>query len=123
MLTYIMREVKFYKTLSGKEPIKEFLDSLERKHAQKVLWVLNLVETLDKIPTEYFKKLVSTSGIWEVRIQSGSNIFRLLGFIDQGKFVVLTNGFTKKTQKTPKNEIEIAELRKADYLQRKGQML
>jgi len=123
MLTYIMREVKFYKTLSGKEPIKKFLDSLERKHAQKVLWVLNLVETLDKIPTEYFKKLVSTSGIWEVRIQSGSNIFRLLGFIDQGKFVVLTNGFTKKTQKTPKNEIEIAELRKADYLQRKGQML
>ncbi|MCH8557569.1 MAG: type II toxin-antitoxin system RelE/ParE family toxin [Balneolia bacterium] len=63
-----------------------------------------MVEQKHRVPREYFKKLSDTSGIWEVRIQSGSDIFRLLGFIDDGKFVVLTNGFVKKSQKTPKND-------------------
>ncbi|MBP3192714.1 type II toxin-antitoxin system RelE/ParE family toxin [Natronogracilivirgula saccharolytica] len=58
--------------------------------------------------------------MWEVRIQSGSNIFRLLGFWYKGKIIILTNGFTKKSQKTPKNEILIAEQRKTDFLSRKG---
>jgi phage-related protein len=79
------------------------------------------VENQTRVPIEYFKKLTGTSGLWEVRIQSGSDIFRLLGFMDEGKLVVLTNGFTKKSQKTPANEIQIAELRKTDYLQRKGE--
>ena len=50
-----------------------------------------------------------STDIWEVRVQAGNNIFRILGFIDQSKFVVLTNGFAKKTQKVPKQEIELAE--------------
>ena len=83
-------------------------------------WVLSLVENQPRVPIEYFKKLTGTSGLWEVRIQSGSDIFRLLGFMDDGKLVVLTNGFAKKSQKTPPNEIQIAEDRKTDYLQRKG---
>lgn len=83
-------------------------------------WVLSLVENQPRVPIEYFKKLAGTSGLWEVRIQSGSDIFRLLGFMDDGKLVVLTNGFAKKSQKTPPNEIQIAEDRKTDYLQRKG---
>lgn len=116
-----MRTIIFYKTQSGKSPITEFLDTLNPKQAKKVTWVLNLVENQTYVPIEYFKKLSGTSGLWEVRIQSGSDIFRLLGFIDEGRLVVLTNGFTKKTQKTPANEIQIAELRKTDYLQRKGQ--
>jgi hypothetical protein len=72
------------------------LDSLNSKQAKKVTWVLNLVENQTHVPIEYFKKLSGTSGLWEVRIQSGSDIFRLLGFMDGGKLVVLTNGFTKK---------------------------
>lgn len=116
-----MRTIIFYKTQSGKSPITEFLDTLSPKQAKKVTWVLNLVENQTHVPIEYFKKLSGTSGLWEVRIQSGSDIFRLLGFMDEGRLVVLTNGFTKKTQKTPVNEIQIAELRKTDYLQRKGQ--
>lgn len=99
-----------------------FLDSLDSKQAKKVTWVLNLIESTPRVPKEYFKKLTGTSGIWGVRVQSGSNIFRLLGFLDNGKFVVLTNGFIKKSQKTPKNEIAIVEQRKADYLHRKGDL-
>ena len=118
-----MKAIKFYKTQSEKVPVKEFLDSLSSKHAQKVLWVLELVESLNQVPVQYFKKLTNTEDIWEVRARVGSNSFRILGFIDNEEFVVLTNGFSKKSQKTPKKEIELAEQRKADYLSRKGEEL
>lgn len=114
-----MRTIIFYKTQSGKSPITEFLDSLNSKQVKKVTWVLSLVESQTRVPAEYFKKLTGTSDLWEIRIQSGSDIFRLLGFMDEGELVILTNGFKKKSQKTPANEIKIAELRKTDYLQRK----
>ena len=71
------------------------------------------------MPRQYFKKLVGTDDIWEVRIEFGGDIFRLLGFFDKGNLVVLTNGFTKKTQRTPANEIAVAEKRKKEYLARK----
>ena len=89
------------------------------KQAQKVAWVLQLIEELDVVPVTYFKKLVNTDNIWEVRVQIGNDILRLLGFLDDGSLVVLSNGFQKKTQKTPKSEIDIAEGRKRDYFQRK----
>lgn len=69
---------------------------------------------------QYFKKLKNTDDIWEVRARIGSHSFRLLGFLSGDEFVVLTNGFKKKSQKTPKQEIELAERRKADYLARNG---
>ena len=62
-----------------------------------------------------FKKLVGTHDIWEIRVDSGNDTFRLLGFLDKGNFVVLTNVFAKKTDKTPPNEIRLAEQRKVDY--------
>jgi phage-related protein len=114
-----MRNIDFYTTEDGKCPIAEFLDSLSGKQAQKVAWVLQLIEELDKIPTTYLKKLVNTDNIWEVRIQVGGNIFRLLGFFDGDNLVVLNHGFQKKTQKTPPKEIKIAENRRKDYLARK----
>lgn len=114
-----MREVIYYRTARGAEPVKAFLDSLASKQAQKVVWVLNLIESLPLIPKQYFKKLVGTDDIWEVRIDSGNDTFRLLGFFDKGNLVVLTNGFAKKSERTPINEIKIAEERKRDYLERK----
>ncbi|WP_207216142.1 type II toxin-antitoxin system RelE/ParE family toxin [Aliivibrio finisterrensis] len=74
---------------------------------------------MDNIPTTYLKKLVNTDNIWEVRVQVGGNIFRLLGFFDGDNLVVLNHGFQKKTQKTPPKEIKIAESRRKDYLARK----
>ena len=82
-----MREIIFYKTPSGKAPVKELLDSLSAKESQKILWVLNLIETLPMVPQEYFKKLQNTYGIWEVRAQHGNNAFRLLGFLDDMKWL------------------------------------
>jgi phage-related protein len=103
----------------GKSPIVDFLNSLSGKQAQKVTWVLQLVEELSYVPSTYLKKLVNTDEIWEVRIQVSNNIFRLLGFFDGDNLVVLNHAFQKKTQKTPLKEIKIAENRRRDYLTRK----
>ena len=114
-----MRTVNFYRTKSGNCPVEDFLDSLSGKQAQKVVWVLRLIEELDIVPVQYLKKLVNTDDIWEVRIQFGGSIFRLLGFFDGATLLILTNGFAKKSQKTPRQEIDLATQRKNEYLSRK----
>jgi phage-related protein len=115
-----MRDVLFYKTSGGRQPVAEFLDSLDGKQAQKVAWVLELIETIERVPKQYFKKLENTEGIWEVRVQSGNNAFRFLGFWDTGKFVILCHAFAKKSQEVPGKDIKLAEDRKNDYFMRKA---
>jgi len=110
-----MKEIVFYKLPSGKSPVEEFLDSLSSKEAQKVTWVLNLIEELEKVSTKYYKQLTNADGIVEIRIQIAKNNFRLLGFEHLDKFVVLTNGFKKKDQKVPKSEIDLAQQRRKEY--------
>ena len=116
-----MRKVIFYETAGGKCPAAEFLDALPGKQAQKVTWVLHLIEELPVVPANYLKKLVNTDDIWEVRIASGNDIFRLLGFFDGQQLVVIDHAFKKKTQKTPPQEIKTAEERRKDYFRRKRQ--
>jgi phage-related protein len=111
-----MKNIQFYKLPSGKSPVEDFLDSLSSKEAQKVVWVLQLIEEMEQVSTKYYKHLTNTDGIIEVRVQVAKNHFRLLGFEHNGKFVVLTNGFKKKDQKVPKSEIELAQQRKKEYL-------
>ncbi len=110
-----MKEIIFYRTDSGDCPVIEFLDSLTGKQAQKVAWVLQLIEELDNVSTKYFKKLVNTNDIWEVRVQLGNNIFRILGFKQKPNKIILNHGFQKKTKKTPAKDIKISESRKNDY--------
>jgi hypothetical protein len=113
----VKREIKFYKTKDGKCPVKEFIDTLPGKVAQKIAWVLRLIETQEKIPKTYFKNLTGTK-IYECRIEFSGNIYRILGQFYQGRFILLTNGFQKKTQKTPKDEIELCNRRMADQIKR-----
>ena len=113
-----MREIHFYKTASGNCQVEEFLESLSAKQAKKVTWVLSLIEELPSIPGKYFKKLVNTDDIWEVRISYGGEIFRLLGFFDGSQLIILNHAFHKKTQKIPRNAIQVAERRKQDYFNR-----
>ncbi len=103
---------------SGRCPVEEFLDSLSAKQAQKVTWVLELVEELDVVPAQYLKKLVDSDEIWEVQVQASNNIFRVLGFMEAADLIVLNHAFQKKTHKTPPKEIQVAENRKRDYLAR-----
>ncbi len=114
-----MLDVQFYRTAGGACPVEEFPDSLNAKQAQKVLWVLRAVQELPRVPMQYFKKLEGTDDLWEVRAEFGGDAFRLLGFWDAGRLIILTNGFAKKTQKTPDREIALAEQRKHDHLSRR----
>lgn len=114
-----MRRIEFYRTTNGASPVEEFLETLDDNQARKVLWVLRLIRELNPIPSNYFSKLDNTDDIWEVRVQFGGDIFRLLGFFCDTKLIVLTHGFQKKTQKTPKQHIGLAESRKRDYLSRR----
>lgn len=107
----------FYTTADGKCPVAEFIDSQSSKVAQKIAWVLKAVQELEKIPKTYFKKITDTD-FYEVRIELNGNIYRLLGFFHNGNIVILTNGFQKKTQKTPVKEIEICKERMKEFLNR-----
>ena len=113
-----MKTIKFYRTLSKKCPVQEHLERLTDEQAMKIAWVLKLIRELDQVPSKYFKKLVNTDDIWEVRVRVGNNIFRLLGFFSGKQLIILTNSFQKKSQKTPKKEILLAEKRKKEYLSR-----
>ena len=102
----------------GLERRSDSLSILKRqKFAQKIAWVLKAVQEIEKVPKTYFKKLSDTD-FYEVRIELSGNIYRLLGFFYNGNIVILTNGFQKKTQKTPKSEIEVCEARMKDFLTR-----
>jgi phage-related protein len=117
-MTMGRRRIDFYRTEDGRCPTQEFLDSLPAKTGQKVVWVLKLIQELETVPSTYFKKLESTDDLWECRVQFRGNTYRLLAFLSEGGTIVLTHGFSKKTQKTPRNEIERAETYKKDFKRR-----
>ena len=98
----------------------EFYNSQKKKVQDKIDWVIDLVRTLKVIPEKYFKHIEGEDGLFEIRIKAGSNIFRIFCFFDEGNLVILINGFQKKTDKTPKNEIERAiRLKERYYEERK----
>ncbi len=104
------RTIVFYK-----DYFKEFFSKQKEKVKQKIIWTFQLIEEIDRIPETYLKHLEGTDGLFEIRIQQGSDIFRIFCFFDEGQLVVLANGFQKKTQKTPKKEIEKAIKIKNEY--------
>jgi phage-related protein len=87
--------------------------------SKKILWTLQIIETLDRIPEIYFKHLENTEGLYEIRVQVGSNIFRIFCFFDNNNLVLVGHGFQKKTQKTPTSEIERAAKIKKEYYEEK----
>lgn len=114
-----MREINFYTTASGNDPVQKFIDSLSKTQQNKVYAVFKLIIETEVVSIKLLKKLKSTNNIWEIRVNLDGNIFRFLGFIEKNNLIILTNGFAKKTQETPLQEIKLAEQRKQDYLNRK----
>ena len=98
-----VREVIQYKSY-----FENFLLDQPEKVQDKIFKILEIIETYQRIPSTYLKSIVGTKGLYEARIKLGSNIWRVFCFFDDGNLVVLLNGFIKKTQKTPKNEINRA---------------
>ena len=92
----------------------EFYNAQSKAVQTKIDYVLHIVMSVDRIPTKFFKHI--EDGIYEIRIKVGSDIYRVFSFFDEGKLVILLHGFTKKTQKLPRKQIEKAiQLRRAYY--------
>ena len=110
-------EIIFYDKPDGTEPAMEFILSLDDKMQARVIKTIKLLATNGPALREpYSKHLID--GIFEIRAKVGSNISRVLYFFVVGHKIVITNGFIKKTQKTPKSEIELARNYRNDYLNR-----
>ena len=115
MESKFIREIFYYKNY--------YLDFFEEQTVEvkkKFNWTLQLISTIEKIPQKYFKHITDSDGIYEIRIEVGSNIYRVFSFFDEDKIVILLNGFQKKTQKTPKNQIKQAEKLKKEYFYEKN---
>lgn len=108
------REIFYYKNY-----YLDFFNKQKPDVKKKFNWTLQLLATIDRVPEKYFKHMAGSSGIFEIRIEVGSDIFRVFSFFDEGKLIILLNGFQKKTQKTPKNELALAEKLKNEYLNEK----
>ncbi|MCX6237957.1 MAG: type II toxin-antitoxin system RelE/ParE family toxin [Bacteroidia bacterium] len=98
-----------------KDYFTDFYNQQKQKVKAKIIWTFRLIETIQQVPEDYLKHLESTDGLYEIRVQLGSDIFRIFCFFDEGKLIVLANGFHKKTQKTPRAEIEKALKIKREY--------
>ena len=111
-------DVDFYHKENGDCPVDDFLESLDTKMRAKVLGAVALLEANGPQLREPYSKFIG-DGIFEIRAKQSNNITRVLYFFYIGKRIVLTNGFIKKTQKTPPEEIALAKKYRADYLERK----
>ncbi len=107
--------------IAYKNHFEDFLLALDIRTQNKIHKIISLLETMDRVPSNYIKLISGTKGLYEARVQLGSNIWRIFCFFDEGNLVILLNGFTKKTQRTPKSEIDKAKiLMRSYYLEKNG---
>lgn len=104
------RQIIFHKSY-----FLDFFNVQTEKVKEKIEHVLFVISVADRIPTKFFQHLTGTDGLYEVRVEYQGNIYRIFSCFDEGKLVVLFNGFQKKSQKTPTGEIERALKIKAEY--------
>lgn len=111
--------MRIREVIAYKDYFEEFLLGQPVKIQDKIYKIIEAIETLERVPVNYLKHLSGTDGLYEARIQLGSNIWRVFCFFDGEKLVVLLNGFQKKTQKTPKSEIKKAIRLMTEYYNEK----
>ena len=96
-----------------------FYNDQRPKVKAKIDWTLKLIATMERVPVKFLKHLESTDGLYEIRVENGGDIFRIFCFFDEGDLIILLNGFQKKSQKTPQQEIQHAEKLKKQYFNEK----
>ena len=111
--------MKIREVIAYKNYFEDFLFGQPRKVQDKIFKIIEAIETLERVPSNYLKAMEGTNGLYEARIQLASNIWRVFCFFDNGKLVILLNGFQKKSQKTPKNELDKALRLMKEYYQEK----
>jgi len=92
-----------------------FYHERQRKVQDKIDYVIGLVRSIPMVPEKFLKHLEGTDGLYEIRVQAGSDIYRIFCFFDEGRIIILLNGFQKKSNKTPGKEIARAKRLKDQY--------
>ncbi|MCR5833438.1 MAG: type II toxin-antitoxin system RelE/ParE family toxin [Selenomonadaceae bacterium] len=110
-------QVDFYETEDGKQPIEDFLNELDVKTRAKMISLMEILQEKGTSLREPYTKHLD-DGIFELRCSSSVNVSRALFFFYIGNKIIITNGFIKKTQKTPRKEIQLAKNRRTEYLRR-----
>ena len=106
---------KIREVVAYKNHFEDFLKSQPIKIQNKIFKIIEAVETIDMIPANYLKHINDIKGLYEIRVQLGSNIWMVFCFFERGRIVILLNGFCKKTDKTPKHEIQKAIVLMNEY--------
>src|SRR5712691_4322554 len=114
------REIIFYKTDLGDKPVEEFLQNLDPAARAKIVRTLEMLRTLPVVPSKFWRKMSGAQNLWELRIEYAGNIYRVLATTAKGNRLILLHGFQKKTQKTPRQDMEIAQQRQKQYFDRHG---
>lgn len=115
--------MKYRQVVTYKDYFEEFFEKQSRKVQDKIIKVLDILENVERVPTTYLKYIEGTNGLFEVRVQLGTDIFRIFCCFDGNRLVVLFSGFQKKTQKTPQREIARAISIMNDYYKDKNDEL
>ena len=111
--------MKVREVIAYQNHFQDFLDEQPEKVQDKIFKIIEAIETLERVPKNYLKQITDTKGLYEARIQLASNIWRVFCFFDDDKLVILMNGFQKKTEKTPKSELEKAKKIMTEYFNEK----
>ncbi len=117
---YVMREQFLREIYYYDNYYLNFFDKLKPEVQKKFNWTLQLISTVNRVPKKYFEYITNSTGIYEIRVEVGTDIYRVFSFFDQGNLIILINGFQKKSQKTPKSEIILAEKLKKEYFNEKA---
>lgn len=102
-----MKEKKCRLIVFYKNYFQDFFNKQNKKVKAKIIWTLELIEELQRVPETYLKYIENTESLYEIRVQIGSDIFRIFCFFDKGQIIELANGFQKKSQKTQKMRLKL----------------
>ncbi len=120
LISYLCAVTKERQIIFHGQYFKDFYLAAHDSVKEKIGYVFRVIETVDKIPEKFLKHIEGTDRIYEIRVEAGSNMYRIFCCFDKGNLVVLFNAFQKKSRKTPKQEIEFAEKLKKEYFTLKG---
>ena len=121
MIRRTYRVVQFYKTAAGKKPVAEWLNTLDDERAQSVAMGVRFFEEYPNpvVPKKFFEKI--TGHIWEIKVHHGNEQFRLLSFIENDAIIIAVHGIAKKSMDLKKQDLQLAEERRKNYIQRQSQ--
>jgi len=117
--TFSMKEDPIRQVFYYKNFYLDFFQSLNSEVKKKFIWTIRLIATSQSVPVEFLKRIQNANGLYEIRLEAGTDFYRVLCFFDKEKLIILINGFRKKSKRTSIREIELGQKIKKEYFYEK----